>query len=88
MYERRERGRERKNVTQKQEITRSTMEENLRVSTKKRKLPEEPVYNEVILGLQSLRQARMSVAGLEPAIEGSPQTLKADSLATVPPTPP
>ncbi|GFO38815.1 substance-p receptor-like [Plakobranchus ocellatus] len=42
----------------------------------------------MISGFQALRQARMPVAGLELATEGSPADLRADSLATVPPAPP
>ncbi|GFO24588.1 hypothetical protein PoB_005109300 [Plakobranchus ocellatus] len=42
------------------------------------------IHNNVISGFQALRQARAPVAGLEPATED----LRADSQATVLPTPP
>ncbi|GFO21388.1 hypothetical protein PoB_004789300 [Plakobranchus ocellatus] len=47
----------------------------------------EPVHNKMISGFQALRQAKMPVAGLEPA-RRIPTDIRADSLATVPPTPP
>ncbi|GFO23635.1 hypothetical protein PoB_005014000 [Plakobranchus ocellatus] len=42
-----------------------------------------PVHIKVISGFQALRQARPPVAGLEPATEGIPVDLRADSPATV-----
>ncbi|GFO36921.1 hypothetical protein PoB_006342600 [Plakobranchus ocellatus] len=56
------------------------------VSKVRSQTDQEPVHNKVISGFQALCQARAPVAGLEPATEGSAD-LRADSLATVPPTP-
>ncbi|GFN92357.1 hypothetical protein PoB_001886300 [Plakobranchus ocellatus] len=41
---------------------------------------------QVISGYEALRQAGAPMAGLEPVTEGSPADLRAESLATVPPT--
>ncbi|GFN98825.1 hypothetical protein PoB_002533100 [Plakobranchus ocellatus] len=48
------------------------------------------VHNKVISGFQVLRQARALMAGLEPATcnRRIPADIRADLLATVPPTPP
>ncbi|GFO47714.1 hypothetical protein PoB_007421900 [Plakobranchus ocellatus] len=44
-------------------------------------------HNKVISGFQAVRQARVPVAGLEPCDRRVPADLRAESLATVPPTP-